>query len=109
MKRFMIAAAVTLCVAAQSCSLQAGLLDDVFQAGPLKDVMSIPRQVVNVELNRLTFPLIDLSRAMPSPDELNTVPMPRPNQVLGYPVELVNYGLSVYPPVRVLRQNLGRL
>ena len=98
MKRFVIATTVILCAAAQSSQLQAGLLDDV---------LSIPRRIVNVELNRLTSPLIDMSHTMPARHEVAAFPLRRRGQVVTYPVDLVRYVVSVHPAVRTVRQNLG--
>jgi hypothetical protein len=98
MKRFVIATTVILCAAAQSSQLQAGLLDDV---------LSIPRRIVNVELNRLTYPAIDMSHTMPSANDVAAFPLRRRGQVVTYPVDLVRYVVSVHPAVRTVRQNLG--
>ena len=98
MKRFVIAMMVMLCGAGQSSQLQAGLLDNV---------MSVPRRIVNVELNRMTSPLIDMSHTMPARHEVAAFPLRRRGQVVTYPVDLVRYAVSVHPAVRTVRQNLG--
>jgi hypothetical protein len=98
MKRFVIATTVMLCAAAQLSQLQAGLLDSV---------MSVPRRIVNVELNRLTYPVIDMSHTMPAANEVAAFPLRRRGQVLAYPVDLVRYVVSVHPAARTVRHNLG--
>ena len=98
MKRFVIATIVMLCAAAQLSQLQAGLLDDV---------LSVPRRIVNVELNQLTYPVIDMSHTMPARHEVAAFPLRRRGQVMTYPFDLVRYAVSVYPTVRTVRHNLG--
>ena len=109
MKRFMMITAAVLCASTPRCSLQAGMLDDVIRMRPLQEVMSVPRQLVNVELNRVTRPVLDLSRAIPTADEVTPIPMPRRDQIVAYPLDVVQFGVRVYPAVRVLGTNLGRL
>lgn len=109
MKRFMMITAAMLCASTQCSSLQAGLLDDVIRIGPLQEVMSVPRQLVNVELNRVTSPVLDLSQAIPTADEVTPIPMPRRGQIVAYPLDVVQFGLRVHPAARILRTNLGRL
>ncbi|MCH2203062.1 MAG: hypothetical protein MK102_13915 [Fuerstiella sp.] len=105
MKYFVIAAILILCVAEHSNQLQAGLLDDVVSVP--RRVMAVPRRIVNVELNRLTYPIIDMSRTIPAPHEVATFPSLRRGQVLAYPVNLVRYVVRVHPGVRTVRHNLG--
>lgn len=96
-KRFVIAMLVMLCGAGLSNQLQAGLLDDP---------MSVPRRIVNVELNQLTYPVIDMSHTMPARHEVTAFPFPRHGLVMNYPVDLVRYAVSVHPAVRTVRHNL---
>ena len=109
MKRFMMITAAMLCVSTQCSSLQAGLLDDVMRMRPLQKVMSVPRHLVNVELNRLTSPVLNLSLAIPAADEVTPIPMPRRGRIVAYPLDLVQFGLRVHPAARILRTNLNRL
>lgn len=105
MKRFVTATIVMLCSIGQSSQLQAGLLDNAMSIH--QRVMSIPRRVVNVELNRLTHPVIDMSQTMPAQHEVAAFPWRRRGQVLTYPIDLVRYAMSVHPAVRTVRHNLG--
>ena len=109
MKRFMMITAAMLCASTPCFSLQAGLLDDVIRMGPLHEVMSVPRQLVNVELNRITSPVLDLSRAIPTAAEVTPISIPRRDRIVAYPLDVVRFGLRVHPASRILRTNLGRL
>ena len=71
--------------------------------------MSVPRRLVNVELNRVTSPVLDLSRAIPAADEVRPIPVPRRGQIFAYPVDVVRFGLRFHPAARILRTNLNRL
>ena len=93
---FATAAIVVLSTFTDSTAAKAGLLDDV---------MSVPRAVVNVRLNRIAGPMIDLSQTIPSAHDLRAFPRPKRNRVLRSPVEFIRYGMNIYPGTRTLRHN----
>ena len=49
--------------------------------------------------------IIDLSQTIPSADDVRAVPRPRAGRLIGYPVQVLRYGLNLYPGSRTARQN----
>lgn len=86
---FLSLAAVTVMGTAQS-NASAGDFTDLFRA---------PVQMVS--------PLIplDVSTAIPTDNELMAVPTPNSGNMTAYPLNVLRYGLNVYPSARILRQN----
>jgi hypothetical protein len=54
--------------------------------------------------NRLPTP----TTIIPSREEVMAVPVPEQGRILGYPRDMIRYGLTVHPGARFVRSRLGR-
>ena len=70
---------------------------------------AVPTQVVVIDGRRgrkpsaATSPIVDLSTAIPTFDEIANVPTPKSSNLLGYSLNAIEYGLSIHPTTQVLR------
>ena len=77
----------------------------VAEADVFDVVLSVPRAVVNDGLDTVVGPGIDLSQTIPSGRDVRAIPTPRRGRLIGYPFQLIRYGLNLYPGSRTARQN----
>jgi hypothetical protein len=92
--------ALTVIALAFSAADSTAVRADVFEV-----VLSVPRAVVNDGLDEVTGPVIDLSQTIPSSRDVRSLPAPRRERLIGYPVQIIRYGLNLYPGTRTARQN----
>ena len=78
---------------------------NVAQADELDAVLSVPQAVVNDGIASVV-PVIDLSKTVPSADEVRAVPNPADQPLIEYPIHVIQYGLNLYPTSRIIRHNL---
>ena len=69
-------------------------------AGDITDLFRQPVQTVSPFI-----PLLDVSTAVPTTNEIFAVPAPSRENLTAYPVNLFRYGLTVSPSARILQQN----
>lgn len=67
------------------------------------DITNFIRQPV--QMVSPLIPFVDVSTAVPTTNEILAVPAPGRNNLTAYPASVINYGLTVSPSARVLRQN----
>lgn len=77
---------------------------NVVRADVLETVLLVPRAAINDGLNQVV-PIIDFSQTIPSADDVRAVPRPRAGRLIRYPVQVLRYGLNLYPGSRTARQN----
>ncbi|MCA9064646.1 MAG: hypothetical protein KDA96_16355 [Planctomycetaceae bacterium] len=85
------------CAAALLCFAASG---ERASAGDITDLIRGPVQMVNP-----LVPVLDISTAVPTTRDILSVPVPRANNLFGYPQQVVRYGLNVHPGARVARRN----
>ncbi|MCA9058467.1 MAG: hypothetical protein KDA85_08210 [Planctomycetaceae bacterium] len=88
---------LTLCAAAALCLVMS---DRSASAGDITDLVRGPVQMVNP-----LIPVLDVSTAVPTTQDILAVPVPRSNDLLNYPTHVIRYGLNVHPGARVARRN----
>lgn len=67
------------------------------------DITDLIRQPVRMVSPLI--PLVDVSTAVPTTNDILAIPAPRSNNLTAYPVNVIRYGLNVSPTARVLRRN----
>lgn len=66
-----------------------------------------PTNLIRVPVQRISplIPILDVSTAVPTGRDILAVPVPRPRNLLNYPVQAIRYGLNVSPAARVAQRN----
>lgn len=101
MKRFLATSTLLLAlITLSSTKLQA---DDPVYVG--RTPVIVVEGSFNREPSATRFPILDLSTAIPTVDEIRNVPTPQPDDLLDFPFAVLRYGLSIHPTSRVLRHN----
>ena len=78
----------------------AGAGENTALAGDITNLIRRPVQRLSPMV-----PLVDVSTAVPTTDEILAVPAPNRESVTSYPRDVLRYGLNVSPSSRILRQN----
>ncbi len=70
------------------------------EAADVTDVVRRPVQAINPFI-----PIVDVSEAVPTTQDILAVPVPRRGNLIGYPRSVLRYGLNVHPGARIARHN----
>jgi len=90
MKRILLLSVIAVC----ACGGSFARADDI------TDILRTPVQAINP-----LIPVIDVSTAVPTSREIMAVPVPTRRNLGSYPVNVLRYGLNIYPSARVARRN----